>query len=53
MSRKKQEINFINTFVDAVTVRPFLEGLRRVKRTSTRYAMPPVGRAPVATSEAA
>ena len=48
MSRKQQEITFVNRFVDSVTVRPFFEGLRRVKQTSARFAMPPAGQTPVA-----
>ena len=54
MSRsKRQEITFVNNFVDSVTVRPFFEGLRRVKQTSARFKMPPVDRAPVVATEAA
>lgn len=54
MTRKQQEITFANRFVDSVTIRPFFEGLRRVKQTSTRYAMPPAGQSTApATSKAA
>lgn len=49
----RNEIQFINKFIDAVTLRPFLDDLRRIKQTSNRYSMPAVGRVPSAKHEAA
>jgi hypothetical protein len=34
-------LEFINSFVDAVTVRPFFEDLRRIKRAATLFRQLP------------
>ena len=47
-------INFINSFVDAVTVRPFFEDLRRIKQTSAMYReLPRAQRTDASKTEAA
>ena len=54
MSRtKRQEIEFITHFVDAITVRPFFESLRRIQRSSAQHAMPPVATVARVTTKAA
>lgn len=49
----QNEIQFINKFIDAVTVRPFLDDLRRIKHSSNRYGIPAAGRVRRAKPEAA
>lgn len=42
MYRQDQaNLDFINQFVDAVTVRPFFEDLRRIKRASALFQQLP------------
>jgi hypothetical protein len=38
-SQSRQNIEFINRFVDSVTIRPFLEDLRRVKRATELFPL--------------
>ncbi len=35
--RQAQQLQFIHQFVDAVTVRPFLDDLRRIKRAASVF----------------
>ena len=35
-------LEFVNAFVDSVTVRPFFEDLRRIKRASAMFRQLPV-----------
>jgi hypothetical protein len=37
----QRHLDFINLFVDSVTVRPFLEDLRRVKRAAALFRQLP------------
>lgn len=34
-------VDFINRFIDSVTIRPFLEDLRRVKRAAEQFPLVP------------
>jgi hypothetical protein len=38
-SQSRQQLEFINPFVDSVTIRPFLEDLRRVKRATELFPL--------------
>jgi hypothetical protein len=38
-SQSRQNLEFITRFVDSVTIRPFLEDLRRVKRTTELFTL--------------
>jgi hypothetical protein len=47
-------LEFINSFVDAVTVRPFFEDLRRIKRAAALFRqLPPRERLHESSTEAA
>jgi len=50
---RNAKIQFVNRFIDSVTVRPFFEDLRRIKRSSGRLEMPAADRAPAVANEAA
>lgn len=38
-SQSRQNLEFITRFVDSVTIRPFLEDLRRVKRATELFPL--------------
>jgi hypothetical protein len=38
-SQSRHNLDFINLFVDSVTIRPFLEDLRRVKRATELFPL--------------
>jgi hypothetical protein len=38
-SQSQQNLEFINLFIDSVTIRPFLEDLRRVKRATELFPL--------------
>jgi hypothetical protein len=35
----RQNIEFVSQFIDSITVRPFLEDLRRVKRATEQFPL--------------
>jgi hypothetical protein len=38
-SQRRQNLEFVTRFVDSVTIRPFLEDLRRVKRATELFPL--------------
>ena len=55
MYRQQQQrrLDFANSFIDAVTIRPFFNGLRRMSRSSARVGRMPSAAAPAEASAAA
>jgi hypothetical protein len=50
---RKNSVDFVNRFIDSVTIRPFLMDLRRMRRASQRFPMPTVQRPATSSTEAA
>jgi hypothetical protein len=51
-SQSRQNIEFVIRFVDSVTIRPFLEDLRRVKRATELFPLVATPRSQPATRAA-
>lgn len=51
--QQQRRLDFATSFVHAVTVRPFLEGLRQMSRSSARVGRMPSAATPAKTVAAA